>query len=130
MDRQTLLRVLFLRRERERQRRSLWVRPVLLRREECGEFHTLVQELRQNDPEGHRRYFRMSVNEFDEVLGKIEPVITKEITHLRKPISAAERLAATLRHFNFILGIFKIQDVRVSVGLSPRITSRIISASM
>ncbi|XP_043217703.1 protein ANTAGONIST OF LIKE HETEROCHROMATIN PROTEIN 1-like [Amphibalanus amphitrite] len=40
----------------------------------------------------------MSVNEFDEVLGKIEPVITKEITHLRKPISAAERLAATLRY--------------------------------
>ena len=73
------------------------MRPVLLRRDQCGEYHTLVQELRQ-DPEGHRRYFRMGVSEFDEVLAKIEPVITKQATHLRDPISAAERLAATLRY--------------------------------
>ena len=72
--------------------------PVLLRREQCGEFHTLVQEMRQNDPKGHRRYFRMSVPEFDEVLDKIEPIIRKETTHLREPISAAERLAVTLRY--------------------------------
>ena len=98
MDRQSLLTVLLLRRQRERQRRSLWVRPVLLRREQCGEFHTLVQELRHNDPEGHRRYFRTSVEEFDGVLRKIEPLITKQTTHLRDPIPAAERLAATLRY--------------------------------
>ena len=73
------------------------MRPVLLRREQCGEFHTLVQELRHNDPEGHRRYFRMSVEEFDEVLLKVGPIIEKQQTQFRDPISAAERLAATLR---------------------------------
>ena len=110
MDRQTLLKVLSLRRERERQRRSLWVRPVLLRRNQCGELHTLVQELRQIDPEGHRRYFRMNVQEFDEVLAKIEPTITKQATHLREPISAAERLAATLRYDPIIIYCLQSQE--------------------
>ena len=100
MDRQTLLSVLLLRRSRERQSRRIWVRPVLLRREQCGEFYTLVQELREHDPEGHRRYFRMSVVEFDDILKKVEPLITKQVTHLRDPIPAAERLAATLRYVN------------------------------
>ncbi|XP_043212254.1 putative nuclease HARBI1 [Amphibalanus amphitrite] len=99
MNNESLRRVLLIRRLRERQQRRQWVRPVLLRREQCGEFHTLVQELRQHDPEGHRRYFRMSVIEFDEILVKIEPAITKQTTHLRDPIPAAERLAVTLRFF-------------------------------
>ena len=93
--------MLLLRRLRERQRRRLWVRPVLLRREQCGEFHTLVQELRQHDP-GHRRYLRMNVNELDSILKKVEPTITKQVTHLRDPVSAAERLAATLLYVHTI----------------------------
>ena len=88
---------MLLRRRRARQRQGLWVRPVLLRREQCGEFHTLVQELRQQDPEGHRRYFRMSADEFDEILAKVGPLIAKQDTHLRDSVPAAERLAATLR---------------------------------
>ena len=57
------MRVLLLHRQRRRRGRSVWVRPILQRREDCGEFHTLMQELRNNDPAAHQRYFRMSVEE-------------------------------------------------------------------
>ena len=49
MDRQSLLRLVLLRHQHQRQRRSLWVRPVLLRREQCGEFHTLVHGAGSSD---------------------------------------------------------------------------------
>ena len=97
MDRQNLMRVLLPHRQRRRRGRSVWVRPMLQRREDCGEFHTLVQELRNNDRAAHQRYFRMSVEEFDEILQKVEPRITKQMTHLRDPIPPAGRLAVTLR---------------------------------
>ena len=74
------------------------VRPILQRREICGEFHTLVQELRKKDPDAHRRYFRMGVEDFDEILQRVEPRIAKKSTHFRDPIPPAERLAATLRY--------------------------------
>lgn len=98
--RRRLFLLLWLRqRERQRQqnRRSCWVRPILLRREQCGEFHTLVQEMRESDPNAHQRYFRMSVAEFDEILDKVAPGIAKACTQLRDPIVPAERLAITLR---------------------------------
>lgn len=96
-----VLQLLWLRKRRRRRqqsRRSCWVRPILLRREQCGEFHTLVQEMRESDPQAHQRYFRMSVEEFDEILGKVAPQIAKACTHLRDPIEPAERLAITLRY--------------------------------
>ena len=56
--------MLLLRRRRRRRRRRLaalpntpkfWVRDIFLRREELGEFHTLVQEMRNSDRESFFR---------------------------------------------------------------------------
>ena len=104
LERQRLVRLLLLwrLRQQERQRlrrsRSCWVRPILLRRDQCGEYHTLVQEMRASDPEAHQRYFRMSVGDFDELLEKVRNKIEKAYTQLRDPISPGERLAVTLRY--------------------------------
>ena len=85
------------RRRRERFRRSCWVRPILLRRDQMGEYHTLVKEMREVDPAAHHRYFRMSVGDFDELLGLVSHTISKQTTNMRDPISPGERLAVTLR---------------------------------
>nr|XP_039260615.1 uncharacterized protein LOC120336901 [Styela clava] len=92
------------RREREnntctgtRNSRRWWVHPILRKREEAGEFHALVQELRLQRPAYFKEYFRMSTKEFDKLLGIVGPKIEKLTTTYRRPISAAERLAVTLR---------------------------------
>ena len=84
------------RRERERNSRRVWVRPVLACREQEGEFQSLIPDLRR-DPEGHLRYFRMSSDCFDHILDLIKQDIQKQDTNMRRPISPEERLAVTLR---------------------------------
>jgi hypothetical protein len=55
-----------------------------------------VQELRLDSDRFHR-YFRLTPDQFDYVLGLISPTITKLNTNYRDSIPAAERLAITLR---------------------------------
>ena len=98
---QPLLRLLLLRRlQRRRQehsQRTCWVCPILLRRDQTGEYHTLVREMRDTDPAAHQRYFRMTVGDFDELLDLVSDKMKKETTNMRDLISAGERLAVTLR---------------------------------
>ncbi|XP_034076607.1 uncharacterized protein LOC117549109 [Gymnodraco acuticeps] len=77
--------------------RRFWVHPILRKRLQRGEYHLLVQELRLDD-RLFQRYFRMSKEVFDELLGKVGPLITKVDTHLRMSIGPAERLAICLRY--------------------------------
>ena len=100
------IRILRLLRQRQRQQETaethsrLWVRPVLAAREELGEYHHLVQQLRQ-DPEGHHRYFRMYPDDFDVLLDLVKGDVEKETTNMRRPIPPGERLAVTLRFLSF-----------------------------
>jgi len=58
-------------------------------------FTTFFNEIKKY-PEKCFDYYRMSILSFEELLEKIRPKITKEnITHLRNPISAEERLTVT-----------------------------------
>ena len=82
---------------RQKRRHKNWVADVNRRRRARGEFFNLVQELRTNDPERHRTYFRMSRDTLD-LLSKIGPTITRQRTNFREPIDAAQRLAVTLRY--------------------------------
>ncbi|XP_034092899.1 protein ANTAGONIST OF LIKE HETEROCHROMATIN PROTEIN 1-like [Gymnodraco acuticeps] len=77
--------------------RRFWVHPILRKRLQRGEYHLLVQELRLDD-RLFQRYFRMSKEVLDELLGKVGPLITKVDTHLRMSIGPAERLAICLRY--------------------------------
>jgi len=60
-------------------------------------FTTFFNEIKKC-PEKCFDYYRMSILSFEELLEKVRPKITKEITHLRNPISAEERLTVTLRY--------------------------------
>ena len=91
-----ILRLLRLRRQQRNGRRRVWVGPVLVAREEQGEFSSLVTQLR-DDPEGHHRYFRMLPADFDYLLDLVKADIEKETTTMRRPIPPEERLALTLR---------------------------------
>ena len=77
-SRRVLLLLLLLRRRRARRHsstpRTVWVRSIFRRRQQQGEFHNLVQELRLSDPENHFRYLRMSKHTFDNLLEKVSLV--------------------------------------------------------
>ncbi len=57
-------------------RRRYWIHPIVMRREEHGEFYRLVQELKMYH-ERFRGYFRMSISEFKNLLQQLAPSLTK-----------------------------------------------------
>ncbi|KAJ8947023.1 hypothetical protein NQ314_008694 [Rhamnusium bicolor] len=83
-----------LRKNKRWRSRRWWVRPIMARREEHGDFATLFQELKE-DPVLFFRYTRMNVPTFYELLHLISPHITKRSA--RPSISAQQRLAITVR---------------------------------
>lgn len=87
---------LAVRRRGTKRKREIWVKDIFRKREEQGDFHNLIPEMRLNDHEGYRNFFRMGPDKFDELLSMVGPFLTKEMTYFRRPISAAERLAVTL----------------------------------
>jgi wyosine [tRNA(Phe)-imidazoG37] synthetase (radical SAM superfamily) len=73
-----------------------WVHEVNMKRREFGEFHHLMKQLRQDEVK-FKEYFRMSSNQFDQLLSLIKDGIEKEEVNCRESISAEERLALCLR---------------------------------
>ena len=53
--------------------------------------------MQETDRKGFREFLRMSVEDFQLLLGKVEPLIKKTDTKMRRAISARQRLSLTLR---------------------------------
>ena len=75
----------------------MWVHEHNKKRAQLGEFKTIFEDLKR-DATKFLVYFRMSLGKFEELLGMVEPHITKMDTTFRKSISPQERLALTLRY--------------------------------
>ena len=58
--------------KRRRTRRSVWIRPIFTRHREQGEYHNLLRELRETDPESHFCYIRMLKEGFDTLLARVK----------------------------------------------------------
>ena len=85
-----------LQERKKAKRRRVWVHEIMRRRSELGEFHHLLQELRLDD-DRFKRYFRLSVAMFDDLLARVGARISRQDTNYRRSISAAERLSICLR---------------------------------
>jgi len=77
-------------------RERKWVHEVNMKRREYGEFHHLMKQLRQNEVK-FIEYFRMSSNQFEQLLSLIKDDIEKKEVNYRESISAEERLSLCLR---------------------------------
>ncbi|KAJ8353296.1 hypothetical protein SKAU_G00208630 [Synaphobranchus kaupii] len=82
----------------KRQKKQFWVRSWLLKRQEKGCFHTLLDELHHEDPTHYRSWLRLDEDCFKQLLDMVTPLIKREDTVMREAISPAERLAVTLRY--------------------------------
>jgi len=90
----------------KRRNRTLWMKSWIAGRLECGVYHSLVQELRQDDPSAYRNFLRMDWSSFNDLLDRVGPHIQRKDTYMRQSIRPEERLALTLRWFPFAYEYF------------------------
>ena len=82
---------------KSRQKRRVWVKPWLKRRQSLGVYETLLVELRLEDEYNYKNHLRMTSKNFEEIFQLIKDDIRKENTKMREPIPPRLKLAATIR---------------------------------
>ena len=75
-----------------------WVKPWIREREDYGAYDGLMTDLSITDPAGFQNFIRMSVNDFEQLVSKIGPLVFKQNSHRRNTIRVEERLAVTLHY--------------------------------
>ena len=87
-------------RRRAPSRRRVWVRQWLDvdRRLQYGHYHRLMYGLRYKDSASYFNFLRVPPNMFDELLGRLGPLIAKQDTPCRKALEQVFKLAMTMRH--------------------------------
>ncbi|CAG4964315.1 unnamed protein product [Parnassius apollo] len=76
------------------------------------------------EPSGEfKKFTRMSLEDFENLLNKVSPVIMKQDTQLRKAIPARMRLAVTLR---FLASGDSYESLHFLFKISPQLVSEII----
>ena len=93
-----IIAIAIRRRRRRNKKARVWSQPWLLKREQFGAYHCLLQEVKASDGPGLKNFLRMDEHSFNTILNRVAPFIQKEDTQLRASISPAERLALTLRY--------------------------------
>ena len=76
--------------------REVWIHPLNEDRSRKGEFFTLYVDQR-HFPDKFFENYRMTMQQFDEILHKIVPLIKKKNSNFRKAITREEKLSLTLR---------------------------------
>ncbi|XP_068094390.1 uncharacterized protein [Hyperolius riggenbachi] len=103
-------------------KRRIWCKSWLEQRHKFSDVN-LLNELRISSPEDFKNYLRMSDSVFQHLLSLVGPHISKQESWLRKPISAEQRLVATLR---YLATGRSLQDLKFSTGISPQALGLII----
>ena len=75
--------------------RRMWVHPFNTQRETKSEFINVYRECRR-DPEKFFQFFRMSVEQFDNLHALCYAELEKKSTNYRDPLTPEYRLALTL----------------------------------
>ena len=77
----------------------MWCNYWLLRRNTpCAGSYNLLREMAKEDPAGFHTFIRMNVSEFNSIVTAVTPILVREHTRYRTPISVGERVALTLRY--------------------------------
>ena len=81
--------------QKSQKRKRFWMRRIYLERQQKGEFHLVSREMMLFDHEYFFKCFRMTPSTYEQLLGWLAPLISKESTKMRESIGASERLAVT-----------------------------------
>ena len=78
-----------------RRKRAKWSKKLFLQLSKFG-YTKLLRELSQNEPSDFKNFQRMDVEPYNELLQMLEPLIRKQTTNNRQPISLTEILLGPL----------------------------------
>ncbi|KAL8602270.1 hypothetical protein ACOMHN_022783 [Nucella lapillus] len=106
----------------QKRRHRWWVHDILEKRRQYGTYHHLVQEL-QLDGERFQQYFRLSREQFSQVLFLIRDTLIKD-NRIRDVISPRERLVICLR---FLATGESFRSIAFSYRVGFTTVSRIVS---
>lgn len=113
--------------------KRLWVRRWIRARETDDAALKLIQEIRNDDEKAFIDMFRLSGQQFDYLLERIRPLITKKNTNMRKSISAELRLLITLKFlssgdsYRSLMYFFRVPHNTIS-GIIPNTCKAIFSS--
>ena len=79
-------------------KRTVWVRPWILRRPLFGQYSRLLEELKIEDVRAFKNFIRMDPEIFQELLQRLTPRLTKQDTFFRKALTPGLKLSLTLRY--------------------------------
>jgi len=82
---------------KQKQKRTSWVRPLLRDRNPFDEFNFINDLHRFQDAASFQKCTRLTSSDFEELLRKVGPYISKENTHFRLSIPAEHKLFITLK---------------------------------
>lgn len=106
----------------KRVKRKRWVKDWLKKREQFSHM-VLLKEILKTDADDYKNYFRMSDNLYNKLLSMVKPFLQRQDTNMRQCISAAERLAVTLR---YLATGRHFEDLKFSVIMSPAAISQAV----
>ncbi|XP_057290913.1 uncharacterized protein LOC130613611 [Hydractinia symbiolongicarpus] len=126
INREVILALLLLDEEEEEDReeppRNCWVQPWLGNRECLGAFHTIFNEIK-NDEKKCRGYIRMNNAQFEYLVGLLSEDLQKQDTNMRNSITPAELVCVALRYlatgetFRSLEFQFRVSRKRISAAV-------------
>lgn len=128
-----IIAVLLKKKRNKEQMKRLWVRRWIRARETDDAALKLIQEIRNDDEKAFIDMFRLSGQQFDYLLERIRPLITKKNTNMRKSISAELRLLITLKFlssgdsYRSLMYFFRVPHNTIS-GIIPNTCKAIFSS--
>jgi hypothetical protein len=78
--------------------KRLWIREWITCRNETGAYECLMKELAVSDPGGFQTFVRLSFEDFHFLAERVDPLLYKRDTTMRKAVSVEERLAVALHY--------------------------------
>lgn len=79
-------------------KRNVWVKPWIGRRADYSASNTLLKELKNEDLAAYRNILRITGKQFDELLGMVDEILSKQNTTMRMAIPITTKLEITLRY--------------------------------
>ena len=79
-------------------KRSVWLKPLSLKRPRLGQYDNLMTELQQEDEAAFTNFTRVPPELFEELMTRVGPLLENKQTFMRKPLEPGLRLAITLRY--------------------------------
>lgn len=107
---------------KRKRKQRVWMKEWLKKRDQFSH-DRLVAELKISSAVDYKNYLRMDADTFGELLEMIRPLIEKQCTYMRDPITAEQRLLSTLR---YLISGDSFEELKFHTAIAAQTLGKII----